>query len=121
MPWTSLAWVLGGLGLIGVPLTCGFVSKWMLLTAALDSNAWPLAVLMLISSLLALVYVWRVVEVLYFSETTSDKAAQAKEAPFSMLFPMYFVIAATLVFGVWTDYSAYFAKLAAAALMGGSP
>ena len=121
MPWTSLAWVLGGLGLIGVPLTCGFVSKWMLLTAALDSEAWLIAILMLISSLLALVYVWKVVEVLYFSETVSDKAATAKEAPLSMLVPMYIVIAATLVFGVWTDYSAYFAKLAAAALMGGSP
>ncbi len=120
MPWTSFGWVLGGLGLIGVPMTCGFISKWMLLTAALESDQWPVAVLMLASSLLAVVYVWRVVETLYFSETISEKAAKAKEAPLSMLIPMYVVIFATIVFGVWTDYSAYFAKLAAATLMGGS-
>lgn len=120
MPWTSFGWVLGGLGLIGVPMTCGFVSKWMLLTAVLETDSWPVAVLMLLSSLLALVYVWRVVEVLYFSEEVSDKAKNAKEAPLSMLIPMYVVIAATIVFGVWTDYSAFFAQLAASALMGGS-
>lgn len=121
MPWTSMGWVLGGLGLIGVPMTCGFVSKWMLLNAAIEAGQWPVAVLMLASSLLALIYVWRVVETLYFSETTSDKAAQAKEAPLSMLIPMYLVIFSTIVFGIWTDYSAYFAQLAASTLVGGSP
>lgn len=119
MPWTSLGWVLGGLGLVGVPLTCGFVSKWMLLNAALEVENWLVATLMLASSLLALVYVWRVVEALYFSETISEKAAQAKEAPLSMLLPMYFVIACSIGFGIWTDYSAFFAKLAAGALIGG--
>ena len=33
MPLTCFAWAVGGLGLIGVPVTAGFVSKWMLLTA----------------------------------------------------------------------------------------
>ena len=28
MPWTMAAFVVGGLSLIGVPLTVGFVSKW---------------------------------------------------------------------------------------------
>ena len=36
MPLTSFAWVVGGLGLIGVPMTAGFVSKWLLLTSALS-------------------------------------------------------------------------------------
>ncbi len=120
MPWTSLAWALGGLALIGVPMTCGFISKWMLLTSALETEHWAIAVLMLLSSLLALVYVWKVVEVLYFSEKPSKLAEQATEAPMSMLIPTYVVIAATIVFGVWTEYSAYLAQVAAAAL-GGTP
>ena len=119
MPWTSLAWVLGGLGLIGVPVTCGFISKWMLLNAAIDSSHWLMAVLMLLSSLLALVYVWKVVETLYFSETVSKKAEAASEAPLSMLLPTYIVIAATVIFGVWTEYSASLAQLAAMTLTGG--
>ena len=41
MPLTAFAWVLGGLGLIGVPLTAGFISKWLLLTAALDKRFLP--------------------------------------------------------------------------------
>ena len=35
MPITSFAFVLGGLGLIGVPLTAGFISKWYLLLGTL--------------------------------------------------------------------------------------
>ncbi|MEM7782243.1 MAG: monovalent cation/H+ antiporter subunit D family protein [Planctomycetota bacterium] len=116
MPWTSFAWVVGGLGLIGVPLTAGFVSKWLLLTAAMDNNWFHVAVLMLLSSLLAVVYVWRVVETLYFEEP-SAKARVAKEAPVSMLIPTYIVIGATLLFGCWTVYSAELARLAAESLL----
>jgi multicomponent Na+:H+ antiporter subunit D len=117
MPWTSFAWVVGGLGLIGVPLTAGFISKWLLLTAALQLEWWHVAVLMLLSSLLALVYVWRVVETLYFSDP-SERAKHASEAPASMLIPTYVVIAGTVVFGCWTVYSAGLANKAAMALLG---
>jgi multicomponent Na+:H+ antiporter subunit D len=120
MPWTSIGWVLGGLGLIGVPLTAGFISKWLLLTAVLQSEVWPVAVLMLLSSLLAVVYVWRVVETLYFSEP-SEQARAAKEAPASMLIPTFIVVGGTLLFGVWTEYSAGLAAQAATALIGVGP
>ncbi len=117
MPWTSLAWAVGGLGLIGVPMTAGFISKWMLLTAAFETERWPVAALMLISSLLALVYVWRVVETLYFSEQPSPRAKTALEAPLWMLVPTYLVIAAVLYFGVRTDFSAGLATRAAKSLL----
>jgi len=117
MPFTSFAWVIGGLGLIGVPMTAGFISKWLLLTSALEHHWTHVAVLMLISSLLAVVYVWRVVELLYFEEP-SKLAMKAKEAPIVMLIPTYIVIAATVVFGCWTVYSAGLAQKAAMALLG---
>ncbi|MDA8743448.1 monovalent cation/H+ antiporter subunit D family protein [Rubripirellula amarantea] len=120
MPWTSLAWAIGGLGLIGVPLTAGFISKWLLLTSAMQNNYWPVAVLMLMSSLLAVVYVWRVVETLYFGEPSTN-VAQAAESPRSMLIPTYVVITAVVVFGVWTQYSAGLASSAALDLLGGTP
>jgi multicomponent Na+:H+ antiporter subunit D len=120
MPWTSFAWALGGLGLIGVPVTAGFVSKWLLLTAAIQSGYWWVATLMLLSSLLALVYVWRVVETLYFAEP-SQRARQAREAPPLMLLLTYLVIGASIVFGVWTDYSAGIAALTASELLGATP
>jgi multicomponent Na+:H+ antiporter subunit D len=117
MPLTSFAWVIGGLGLIGVPMTAGFISKWLLLTASLELNWWPVAVLMLLSSLLAVVYIWRVVETLYFGEP-SALAKSAKEAPLMMLVPTYVVIGATIVFGCWTVYSAGLANKAAMSLLG---
>ena len=120
MPWTSFAWTIGGLGLIGVPLTVGFISKWLLLTSALDSGLWPVAVLMLLSSLLAVAYVWRVVETLYFAEP-SEKAKAASEAPLLMLIPTYLVIGCTLLFGVWTTFTAGIALQAASALLGVTP
>ncbi len=119
MPLTMFAWVLGGLGLIGVPLTAGFISKWYLVGAALERGWWPVAVLILISSLLALIYVWRVVEVAYFREP-NERMVQVREAPLSMLIPVWVLIGATLFFGVWTSLSAGVARQAAAALLGGS-
>lgn len=116
MPWTCFAWALGGLGLIGVPMTAGFVSKWMLLTATMEKGNWAVAILMLISSLLAVIYVWKVVEAIYFAEP-SEKSKAAKEAPFVMLLPTYVVIIGTIVFGCWTVYSAELAQLAASDLL----
>ncbi len=120
MPMTMLAWVFGGLGLIGVPLTAGFISKWYLISAALDRGWWPVALLVLLSSLLALIYVWRVVETAYFREP-SDGQGPLKEAPLSMLIPTWVIVGATLFFGVHTEFSAGIAGKAAALLLGVSP
>lgn len=116
MPWTSFAWAVGGLALIGVPMTAGFVSKWMLLTATMENGRWPVALLMLLSSLLAVIYVWKVVEAIYFGEP-SEKARNAKEAPMAMLIPTYVVIGLTVLFGCWTVFSAELAIAAAKSLL----
>ncbi|MFQ5545191.1 MAG: monovalent cation/H+ antiporter subunit D family protein, partial [Acidiferrobacterales bacterium] len=38
MPWTFAAIVAGGLSIIGIPLTVGFISKWYLVLAALEDG-----------------------------------------------------------------------------------
>ncbi len=118
MPLTFAAFVLGGLSLVGVPLTVGFVSKWYLVLGALEAGLWPVAVLILLSSLLALVYIWRVVEVGYF-QAPPEGADVVTEAPLSMLLPTWILIGSTLVFGVWTSLSAGVASAAARMLIGG--
>lgn len=52
MPWTMASFTVGALGMIGVPPTAGFISKWFLGAGALDAGAdWVVGVLVL-SSLL---------------------------------------------------------------------
>ena len=99
MPWTMAAFVAGGLSLIGLPLTAGFISKWYLVSAVLANGYWPLAVLILVSSLLALIYIWRVVEAAYFN-VPGAKMHKVKEAPAAMLIPVWLLIGANFYVGV---------------------
>jgi multicomponent Na+:H+ antiporter subunit D len=116
MPLTMFLWVIGGLSLVGVPVTAGFVSKWYLIDAALEKGWWPIAVMVLISSLLALVYVWRVVEVAYFKPPRED-AEPVREAPLAMLVPTCLLIGAAICFGLSTSLTAGVARQAAEALL----
>ena len=117
MPVTMFLWVVGGLSLIGVPGTAGFVSKWYLIKAALERGWWPVAVLVLLSSLLAVVYVWRFVEIAYFKKPEKD-APDIREAPLSMLIPTCVMIGVTIYFGLQTEFSAEIAEDAARSLLG---
>ena len=120
MPLTMFGFVIGGLGLIGVPLTAGFISKWYLMLAVLERGWWPLAMLILLGSLVAVVYVWRVVEVAYFEAPPAD-APPIKEAPLSMLIPMWLLLGASVYFGIFTKLSVGIARQAAATLLGVVP
>lgn len=115
MPFTSMAFVIAGLALVGMPLTNGFVSKWYLFMAAIEGGWWLILVVIVISSLLALAYVWRVVEALYFS-TPNEKFDRVVEAPASMIIPLWLLIGAILWFGVDTRYTAGLAEMIAQSL-----
>jgi multicomponent Na+:H+ antiporter subunit D len=105
MPVTMAAFVIGGLSLIGVPGTVGFISKWYLVLAALDTGAYVVAFMILASSLLAVVYVWRVVEVMYFQDG-SEGHEDLRDPPLSMLIPTWVLIGATIYFGFTTELTA---------------
>ena len=120
MPWTMAAFVVGGLSLIGVPLTVGFISKWYLILGALEADLWPVAALVVASSLLAVVYVWRVVEAAYFRPPPAD-AEPIREAPLAMLLPTWVLIGASVYFGIDASTTIGTARRAAEALFGGSP
>ena len=117
MPWTSAAIVIGGLGLIGVPGTAGFVSKWVLLSAALEKGWWPLAFLIVFSSLIAIVYIWRLIEVLYLQPRLTDDSVT--EAPLSMLLPLWALVLATLWFGIDANFMIETSRTAADSLLNG--
>ncbi|HSQ70848.1 MAG TPA: monovalent cation/H+ antiporter subunit D family protein, partial [Rubrivivax sp.] len=117
MPWTSAGIVLAGLSLIGVPGTAGFVTKWYLVLAALEKGQWWLVFLIVASSLLSLMYVWRFVEAAYFREPRKDIVPAP--VPASMWIPTAVLLAAVVIFGLDTTYTVDPAVRAAEMLMGG--
>jgi multicomponent Na+:H+ antiporter subunit D len=122
MPWTFGAFALAGLSLIGVPFTAGFVSKWYLLLGVLQNGWWPLALLLLVTSLMALVYVGKVLEAAWFGTPLPDSVSEhAREAPLGMLLPLWALVLANLWFGVHTTLSVGVARTAAGALLGLAP
>jgi multicomponent Na+:H+ antiporter subunit D len=116
MPWTMAAFVAGGLSLIGVPLTVGFISKWYLVQAALAAGMWPVAGVVVIGSLLAVIYIWKVVEVAYFRDVDPD--AGIREAPLGLLIPTWILVLANFYFGIDASLTTGVATRAAEALMG---
>ncbi len=116
MPWTMAAFLVGALSLIGIPLTAGFVSKWYLILAAVERGWWPLVVVIIAGSLLAIIYVWRVVEMAYL-RSPPDKLS-VTEAPLSLLLPTWLLAGANVYFGIDTQFSVGMARQAAALLTG---
>lgn len=119
MPWTMAAFVGGGLSLIGVPATVGFISKWYLVQAALEQGLWPVAAIVMVGSLMALVYIWKVVEVAYFGDPDPDHTIE--EAPLSMLVPTWILVLASFYFGIDANTTTDVATRAAETLLGVLP
>lgn len=118
MPFTTAAFVVGGMSLVGVPLTVGFISKWYLVQAALSQGWWPVAVLVVTSSLLSFAYVWRFVEAAYMYPT--PEGVTRKEAPLTMLVPMYAFAGFSLFFGINASLTSEAASRAASGLIAAS-
>ena len=102
MPWTFTGLVIAGLSLIGLPGTAGFVSKWYLVLAAIEQGSWLLATVILVGSLLAVIYMWKLVETLFFKDS-DEPATIVKEAPLSLLIPTWMLVLANVYFGFQTD------------------
>ncbi len=102
MPLMVVCFVICGASLIGVPLTAGFISKWYLLTALWELSLWPVMVAVLISSLLAVMYVWRVVEVMFFQCSECD--GQTKHSlPLVMVVMVVLMTLLVLTLGVYSQ------------------
>jgi multicomponent Na+:H+ antiporter subunit D len=109
MPYTMGALVVGALSLIGVPPTCGFFSKWYLISGAIEAQHYGFVAALLFSSLVNIVLFFRVFEVGYFEPVTANPGhahhaeVSMEEAPLSMLVPLLVVAAGLVIVGLYTD------------------
>lgn len=120
MPLTMVTFAIAGFGIIGVPGTAGFISKWYFAIGAYDKGWWPLVFVIVASSLIAIVYIGRVLEVMFFRPPLPS-LEKASDPPLSMLLPIVILGLATIYFGFETEWTVGIASKAAQALLGGAP
>ena len=101
MPWTSAALVIAGASLVGIPGTAGFVSKWLLLQAAFAQGTLGTVAIVVVvaSSLAAVIYVWRIVESVYFG-TPKAGTDTVTEAPLPLVAGLWLAALANVYFGL---------------------
>lgn len=116
MPWTMAAFSVGGFGLVGFPLTAGFISKWYLLKGCVQAGYWPLVIVVLIGSLFAVIYLWKLLEQIWFTEAP-EGAPDVSEAPPTMLIATWSLILTSIYFGVHASFTANMAGKAAGFLL----
>ena len=102
MPWTMAAFALASLSIIGIPPTCGFVSKWHLALGTMDDGRLIFLGVLLVSSLLNAAYLGPIVYKAWF-EKESDTSEQIREVPW-MVVPLTISAAGSLLLGIFPDF-----------------
>jgi multicomponent Na+:H+ antiporter subunit D len=105
MPYSCFALLLAVLSMIGMPPSAGFVTKWYLILAALEAKKYAFVAFVFLSTLLMIVYFWRLIEIVYVRVTPHGREAtdvSVDEAPASMLVPLFILGLASFGMGlVW--------------------
>ena len=124
MPVTCTCFAAASLGIAGLPLMAGFVSKFNILEGALQAG-WPLAIAVLIAAaLLALSYLIPVVRIFFGKEEKDDIAVRpegAKDAAPAMLIPIMMTAVIAVILGFLPDAGPHLydmAQMAAEAITG---
>jgi len=108
MPVTTTVFLIAGLSMIGVPGTVGFTSKWYLALGSINAGQWIFVVVILISSLLNIVYFWRVFDNIWFGHPHEVEHIKRDEAPLSMLIPMVILAVLCIFFGLFAYYPLHY-------------
>ena len=95
MPVTAGCYALATVAIMGLPPFSGFISKFLMITAAAAAGRIDVAALILVGSIVAAFYYLRIVRILFFQPY---EGPAVKEAPASMLAAIG-ILAALIVFG----------------------
>ena len=103
MPYASAAFTIAAISMIGIPPAAGFASKLFLILASLEASQYPFVAILLLSTLLNLVYFWRVIDRMYFvgHEEATDGGESEGSLPLSMIVPMLILAALCIILGIF--------------------
>jgi len=109
-PLLAFAFTIFLLAQAGVPLTAGFFAKFYVLRAAIDAGSWPLAIIAMLSAVVAAFMYLRIVVAMYMSETEEEmevvaatpagsRAGTRLRVPFAAALALIVTFVATIGFG----------------------
>lgn len=105
MPYTLALFFIASLSMIGIPILPGFVTKWYLALASIESKRFILIVIILLSSLLNAVYYFPIVINGFFGEdNVKDKVYKSKNTPIVQILPIIILILAMIYVGASSSY-----------------
>ncbi len=102
MPYASIALVVAGLSLAGVPPLGGFFAKYFVFTAAISVDLTWLAVIGVLTSVLQTAYIFRLVNVMYGKAPKDGVTTRIKENKY-LLIPVFIMVAAIFILGLFPD------------------
>ncbi|MDC1383967.1 proton-conducting transporter membrane subunit, partial [Candidatus Puniceispirillum sp.] len=117
LPLTATAFLICSLSLAGLPLTAGFISKLYLVRAILESESYVILAVVLVSSALSVVYLWKIMEVMWMQPAPA-KSTKLVENP-AIYLPLWIVAFGNIWFGVDAGWLVTASQMAAVALFGG--
>jgi multicomponent Na+:H+ antiporter subunit D len=101
LPLAGALFLLGGLGLAGIPPTNGFISKLAIFRSGLDLGATSALALAAAASLLTLIYATRAFQVIWWNPPASVSEAEGKAGD-ALLAPAI-LIGLCLAIGLWPE------------------
>jgi multicomponent Na+:H+ antiporter subunit D len=102
MPWSTGFCIVGAASISAFPLTSGFVSKALIITAAAEEGHWFVWAVLLFAS--AGVFHHSGIKIPYFAFFAHDSGKRVKEAPINMLIAMAAASALCLGIGMFPGY-----------------
>lgn len=97
---TMSGFAIAALSMVGIPPLAGFWSKFYLVWAAIDADNWIVAVVIISSSMLTLVYFLRMFETIFVREATEPVVANAKIASPTVIGTVWALCIAIIVVGI---------------------
>ena len=90
------------LSLAGIPLTAGFVGKFLVLGAGVGTGQWTLALILVLGSVISIFYYLRVIVAMYMREAPETTPAEAgPRVPATVAATLAALLAVLLWLGVW--------------------
>lgn len=90
------------LSLAGIPLTAGFIGKFLVLRSGVGAGAWVLALILVLGSVVSIYYYLRVLVVMYMNETPEWQCGDPEPpVPMTVAAVLIALLAVILWLGVW--------------------